>query len=57
MYNESEEELKRTLSGVFHNFNELRLDDKLKFNKEDFIVFVICDGYEHIPESFKIYAN
>ena len=57
MYNEDEDELKRTLSGVIHNYNEMRLDPDLKFKKEDFIVFLVCDGYERIPESFKKYAS
>ena len=57
MYNEDEQELKTTLSGVIHNYNELRLDNDLGFKKEDFVVFLICDGYDRIPESFKEYAT
>ena len=57
MYNEDEEELKRTLSGVIHNYNELRLDKSLDYKKEDFIVFLICDGFDRIPESLRKYAT
>lgn len=57
MYNEDEEELKTTLSGVIHNYNELRLDASLEYKKEDFVVFVICDGFDRIPESFKKFAT
>ena len=46
MYNEDEHELKNTLNGVFHNYNELRIDKELNFKKEDFIVFLVVDGYE-----------
>jgi len=45
MYNENEQELRDTLTGILHNYNELRLDKKLDFKKEDCIVFLICDGY------------
>jgi hypothetical protein len=57
MYNEDENELKTTLTGVIHNYNEMRIDENLDFKKEDFIVFVICDGYNAIPESFKKFAT
>ena len=53
MYNEKEDELITTLRGVIHNYNELRNDENLKFQKEDFVVFLICDGYDKIPETFK----
>ena len=39
------------------NYNELRLDQSINFKKEDFVVFLICDGYNAIPESFKKYAT
>jgi hypothetical protein len=45
MYNENEQELRDTLTGVLHNYNELRLDKSLNFKKEDFVVFLICDGF------------
>jgi hypothetical protein len=57
MYNEDEGELKTTLKGVIHNYNELRLDPTLDFKKEDLVVFLICDGYDRIPESFKKFAT
>src|SRR5205085_69447 len=57
MYNENEKELKNTLAGVIYNYNELRNDESLNFKKDDFIVFLICDGYDRIPESFKKYAT
>jgi hypothetical protein len=57
MYNEDEQELKNTLTGVLHNYNELRLDQSLDFKKEDFLVFLICDGFDRIPASLKKYAT
>ena len=39
------------------NYNEMRADKKLDFKKEDFIVMVVCDGFDRIPESFKRYAK
>lgn len=57
MYNEDEKELKNTLTGVIYNYNELRNDESLDFKKDDFIVFLICDGYDRIPDSFKKYAT
>lgn len=56
MYNENEAELKSTLTGVLHNYNEMRLDKDLDFRKEDFVVFLICDGFDRIPKSFREYA-
>jgi len=53
MYNEDESELKTTLSGLLHNYNTLRMDDKHAFSKDDFLVAVVVDGYDKIPESFK----
>jgi len=35
----------------------LRNDESLNFKKDDFIVFLICDGYDRIPESFKKFAS
>ena len=57
MYNEDEQELRNTLTGVIHNYNELRMDKGIDFKKEDFIVFLICDGYDRIPASFKKFAT
>ena len=33
------------------------LDSKHKITKDDFMVCVICDGYERIPESLKKLAR
>ena len=57
MYNEKEDELKDTLTGVIYNYNELRNDTELNFKKDDLVVFLICDGYDSIPDSFKKYAK
>ena len=57
MYNEDEGELKRTLRGCLHNYNCLKIDPKTNFTKDDFLVVVICDGYERIPASFKAMAR
>ena len=57
MYNEDESELQHTLKGCLHNYNCLRLDKNTKFTKDDFLVVVICDGYDRIPESLKILAR
>lgn len=57
MYNENEKELRNTLTGLIYNYNELRNDESLNFKKDDFIVFLICDGYDRIPESFKKFAT
>ena len=57
MYNEDESELQRTLRGLIHNYNTMRMDPKTKFTKDDFTIFVIVDGYDHIPESFKSLAR
>jgi len=57
MYNENENELKDTLRGVLHNYNELRNDSELGFKKEDLIVFLIADGFERLPASFKKFAE
>lgn len=53
MYNEDEKELQTTLAGLLHNYNCFKLDEQLKFTKDDFLVCVIVDGYDKIPESFK----
>jgi hypothetical protein len=68
MYNEDIEELQTTIKGVISNYNELRADENLKYNKkgkksrkrlfkkEDMVVFLICDGYERINDKFKQFA-
>ena len=57
MYNEDEEELKTTLRGLLHNYNCLKKDERHNFSKDDFLVVLVCDGYERIPESFKKLAR
>ena len=32
------------------------MDSTLKMRQKDMIVFLVCDGFEKIPESFKKYA-
>lgn len=39
------------------NYNFLKMDKYTKFAKDDFLVFVVCDGYEKIPESLKKLAR
>lgn len=56
MYNEKVAELKTTIKGVISNYNELRADKKLKYRKEDMLIFLICDGYDNIKSEFKKYA-
>jgi len=41
------------LTGVIDNYNTLRKDPKLEFTKHDLCIFLVCDGYQAIPESFK----
>ena len=57
MYNEDVEELKSTLRGVLHNYNELRGDPTLEFKKEDFVVFLIVDGFDKLTDEFKKIAT
>ena len=57
MYNEDETELQTTLRGCLHNYNCLKVDETTQFTKDDFLVVVICDGYERIPESLKKLAR
>ena len=58
MYNEDEGELKNTLRGIVHNYNCFRAEDeKYGLTKDDFTVFIICDGYDRIPDSFKKHAR
>lgn len=57
MYNEDEKELQTTLSGCLHNYNCLKMDKNLDFTKDDFLVCVVVDGYDKIPESFKSLAR
>ena len=57
MYNENESELKSTLRGLIHNYNCFRSDKNFKLTKDDFLIFIVCDGYNAIPESFKKHAR
>lgn len=53
MYNEDETELRNTLRGLIQNYNTLKTNPKTNFSKDDFVVTVVCDGYDKMPESFK----
>jgi hypothetical protein len=53
MYNEELSELQTTLKGLLHNYNCLKLDPETDFTKDDFLVVVVCDGYDNIPDSIK----
>ena len=57
MYNEDENELRTTLSGCLSNYNTLKVDQTCNFTKDDFLVVLICDGYDKIPESLKQLAR
>ena len=57
MYNENATELKNTLRGLIHNYNCFRADPNFSLTKDDFVIHVICDGYERIPEDFKELAR
>ena len=57
MYNEDEAELQHTLKGCLHNYNTLKIDPNTAFSKDDFLVVVVCDGYERIPTSLKVLAR
>jgi hypothetical protein len=41
---------------VLLNYNELRDDPLLDFKKEDFVVFLIVDGFDKLTDSFKKFA-
>ena len=32
-------------------------DPEIKMRQQDFLVVLVCDGYERIPDSFKQYAT
>ena len=57
MYNEDEDELQTTVKGLLQNYNSMKMDAKHAFTKDDFLVCVICDGYDRIPESLKKLAR
>lgn len=49
--------MRNTLSGLIHNYNLFRCDTNNDFTKDDFLVFIVCDGYDKMPESFKQFAR
>lgn len=57
MYNEHVSELKTTLKGIIHNYNCFRADKDYNIKKDDFSIFIICDGYDRIPDCFKELAR
>ena len=57
MYNEHVGELKTTLRGLIHNYNCFRSDSSYNFKKDDFLIFIVCDGYDRIPQCFKDLAT
>ena len=57
MYNEDSTELKNTLRGLIHNYNCFRADPNFDLSKDDFLIFVVCDGYDRIPDDFKNLAR
>ena len=57
MYNEDENELKNTLRGLIHNYNCFRADKNFDLTKDDFLIFIVCDGYDKMEESFKQHAR
>ena len=59
MYNEHVSELKETLNGLIHNYNSFRNDKTKypKFSKDDFLIFIVCDGFDNIPNCIKKYAK
>ena len=57
MYNEKENDFKYTMRGVMQNYNALVDDPQTKFKPEDFIVVVVIDGVENMPDLFKDYAK
>lgn len=57
MYNENENELKETMTGVLQNYNIMYKDPDIKMRQHDLVVVCVCDGYDKIPESFKKFAT
>ena len=57
MYNEEIDELTVTMDGILNNYLELRADESLEFTKHDLIVFLVCDGIDKIPASFRKFAK
>lgn len=57
MYNEHVSELKTTLRGLIHNYNCFRSEKRFNIKKDDFLIFIVCDGYDRIPDCFKKLAR
>jgi len=57
MYNETEDELQATLTGVIQNYNAMYLDPDLKLRQQEFVVVLVCDGYDNVTDSFKKFAK
>lgn len=57
MYNEHVSELKTTLRGLIHNYNCFRADKTYNIKKDDFLIFIVCDGFDRIPDCFKKLAR
>lgn len=49
MYNEHISELMTTLYGLIHNYNCFRAEPSYNIKKDDFLIFIVCDGYDRIP--------
>ena len=47
----------KTQDDLLHNYNCLKAEPIHSFTKEDFVVVVICDGYDRIPASLKALAR
>lgn len=45
------------MTGVLQNYNAMYKDPEIKMRQQDFLVVLVCDGYERIPDSFKKYAK
>ena len=45
--------MKDTLRGLIHNYNCFRADENFNLTKDDFLIFIVCDGYDRIPDDFK----
>ena len=57
MYNETEDELQATLSGVIQNYNAMFMDPDLKLRQQEMVVVLVCDGYDNVTDSFKKFAK
>lgn len=57
MYNETEDELQATLTGVIQNYNAMFMDPDLRLKQQEFVVVLVCDGYDRVPETLKKLAK